>query len=106
MTFTSSLLGRGLPRLDDVWTKGVIVIKTGELAPDTVVCRCSFTLADVVSAWKTYTRNNDGEMPQDVMIRFLGAARIVEDAMCERGYEAIQTLLELIVHEAWHDPKR
>lgn len=61
-----------------------------------VVCRCSFSLSDVADVWAEVVHDDDAELPDAVVEVFLRLARVVDEAMCERGYEAIQSLLESI----------
>jgi hypothetical protein len=71
-----------------------------DVSPETIVCRCNFTLADVSDVWASHIGEEDAGLPGHVLERFLSSVGVVEDAMCERGYEAIDTVLGAIAAEA------
>lgn len=64
---------------------------------DTVLCRCAFTLGDVADIWTEVVEDDDAALPVDVLRRLESSLDLVDDAMCQRGYEAMRSLLERII---------
>jgi hypothetical protein len=58
------------------------------------LCRCTFTLSDVTDVWGELVDDDEAEIPRAILEAFLTSVRLVEDAMCERGFDAIRAVLE------------
>lgn len=61
---------------------------------DTILCRCSFTLGDLLDIWAEVVDDNEAELPIVMLRRLEPSLGLVEEAMCQRGNEAIRFLLE------------
>ncbi len=72
------------------------VARTAE-AGRAIICHCAFTVSDLSDTWAELVGDDDGELPDEVLNSFLRSARLVEDAMCERGYEVMRSVLESLV---------
>jgi hypothetical protein len=66
-------------------------------AEQTILCRCAFTFGDIADIWTEVVDDDEAELPVDVLQRLESSFRLVEEAMCQRGYDAIRSLLDRIV---------